>query len=142
METHTNGTKRGKVIFYLLILGFLLIMLFLDNFNTLFPVEGTNIEKTDAYIERSFYFNVVNAIVHIAFTFIVVYMGKLIIKSGKFPPNGMPIPYRIKITYVKNPNYIWLVIGILLLMFLLNIFSGFYEWYAVNELWEGIKKDG
>ena len=142
MDTHIDGTKQGKVIFYSLLLGFLLVMLLLDNFNNLFPVEGTQTQKIDINIERNFSFNIINTIIHIAYSFIVIYMGRLIIKCGRFPPKGMSVPYRIKITYINSPIKVWLVVGVLLVMFAVNIFSGFYEWYVINELWDGIKKDG
>ena len=142
MDTHIDGTKQGKAIFYSILLGFLLIILLLDNFNNLFPVEGTQTQEIDINIERNFYLNIVNTIIHIAYSFIAIYMGKLIIKSGRFPPKGMPVPYRIKITYVNNPNKVWLVVGVLLFMFAVNIFFGFYKWYVINELWDGINKYG
>ena len=134
MNEYHEATTKGKVYFYSLILFGLFGTLIGQNFNTLFPVTGSQVEQLLATGNRYFYVALINAVLLSLLTVLVIYIAVQTHKHKQYPPPNIHVPFRHKVKLIIHPYKIWLCASFYVAFFLVQIFMGLQSSYQFNQL--------
>jgi len=134
MSEYLESTIKGKVYFYGAVILCLLISIFGQNLNTIFPITGTPIEQLLEVDRRSLYVSIVNAILSSFLIFLVIYIAVQTNKFKQYPPPNMHIPFRYKIKPINKPYKIWLCLSLYIFGFMSQIVLGLHASYESHQL--------
>lgn len=104
------------------------------------PLSSDASQMFDQLVERSLLAAVIGTVLFGAFSMVAVHFTRRAVKSGQWPPKGMSVPFRTKILEIKNPRNAWTYLGVLLLMFAVQIALPWYA-YAKQKAYYGELKE-
>ncbi len=85
-------------------------------------------------IDRAFRQSVIATSSYLALSVLVLVLSSMAIKERQWPLKKMPVPFRIKITEIRNPWKIWLAGGFIVVMFLFQIAISWLPYIALKNL--------
>jgi len=134
MNVYREATLKGKIYFYGLIISGLLVALFGQNLNTIFPITGTPIEQMIEIDQRYLIGAVFGTIVFFFLTIVAIYIAVQTNKYKQYPPPVMHVPFRHKIKPIKKPYKIWLCLSFYIYYFVSKIVLGLHTSYESHQL--------
>ncbi|MEW8424928.1 MAG: hypothetical protein AB2654_05105 [Candidatus Thiodiazotropha sp.] len=130
-EKYIEGTREGKrafVVFLIVIAAFVLLVYFLGS-NT----EAKDLGDLKAVLINHLPVLLTNTVFYIVLGWLIVKYSLSYLKHGFWPPPGLPVPFRTRVSYLKHPAIVKLFVLMVLLLFLLNIAINWYAWLSVYK---------
>jgi hypothetical protein len=132
MTRYIEPTLRSRQLFFLYVIllgGFALFVSHLDDI--LLPLLSCDpllaLEQT---IVWSLVSTILTTILYLSLSVTVIYYTRRAVQSGQWPAKGMTVPFRTKVTEIKNPRSAWLYLIIVLTIFTSSIVR---QWLAHDK---------
>lgn len=109
------------------------LVLFLQRFDTWFPISGTPQEKLVQSSDRALLAAIVVAVVYLTLSGIVVFEAIWMVRTRQWPPHGHLMPFRTPIKEIKNPIMVWVCAGSILTMCMGHIALQVYAWFLIDQ---------
>jgi Na+/H+ antiporter NhaC len=112
-------TPKTRQLFFLSLFFLGVLALAIPHIDDLLPPLSSNQTIVfEQVLSRSLMAAVLSTLFFVVFSGIAFHYTQRAIRSGQWPPKGMSVPFRIKITEIKNPRNAWALLIILLCLFL------------------------
>ena len=85
------------------------------------PLSADTAVAMDQALDRILLFAGLSTAFFSALSFCAIRYARRAVESRQWPPNGRSIPFRAKVRDIKNPRNVWLFLGMLLIIFALQI---------------------
>ena len=132
MERYIEGSYKARLVFFFVALLWAGLVLFLQRFDTWFPISGTPQEQLVQSSDRALLAAIIVTVFYLTLSGIVVFETIWTVRTRQWPPHGMP--FRTPIKEIKNPIMVWMFASSILAMYLGHIAIQVYAWYLTNEL--------
>lgn len=64
----------------------------------------------------------------------VIKLARLSIRDGRWPPSGIPMPFRTRIVTVTSPTMVWVIVALFLAPLLLSVAKSIYVWLKLSQI--------
>jgi len=118
MTRYVEPTLRTRQLFFLAVIslgGLLLASSRLDDI--LPPFSSEPLAALDQMLGRSLVAATLSTIYYALFSVVAIHYTRRAVESRQWPPNGMTVPFRLKVKEIKNPRNAWMFLAIILFMF-------------------------
>ncbi len=122
MTTYVEPNLGTRRVFFLavVLLGVLAFVVFrLEDF--LPPLSSDPLQALDQSTDRLLVATILNTLIHIAISVVAVSLTLRAVQSGQWPPKGMNVPFRKRVTEIKRPAVAWALLVILLSIFVAQV---------------------
>jgi cellobiose-specific phosphotransferase system component IIC len=132
MSSYRVPSTKGKIYFYSFI-AFVLAIYALDKYLfKLFTSSGSVTDQLQGVEQYSLISAIIGSVLAIVIFYLVYLFAKSMHQYKQFPPPNIEIPFKIKVTPIKQTNYIWPNAFIIFFMLSFYVFNGFHAWYFIR----------
>jgi len=134
MDRYVEGSTRAKVWYFIVCLAVALALVLV---NVLFPVPQkpwTQVSQVQAAAQRYLAGALLFAVLLVPWSFRIVALARLSIRHGRWPPPGIPMPFRTRVFSIARPTVVYVLVAMLLGIPLLVVATEFYAWYKLSQI--------
>src|SRR2546425_594390 len=134
MDRYVEGSTRAKVWYFIVCLAVALALVLV---NVLFPVPQkpwTQVSQVQATAQRYLAGALLFAVLLVPWSFRIVALARLSIRHGRWPPPGIPMPFRTRVFSIAHPTVVYILVAMLLGIPLLVVATEFYAWYKLSQI--------
>ncbi len=107
MKRYIEGSYKARLVFFLAFLLWAGLVLFLQRFDTWFPISGTLQEQLVQSSDRALLAAIVSTVFYLALSGLVVFEAIWTVRTRQYPPLGHLVPFRTPIREIKYPILVW-----------------------------------
>jgi hypothetical protein len=134
---------RARRWFWVIALAWVCVVAVLINFDRWFPVSGSSLDQIEQLMNRSLCAIILRVIFYLAMSLVVIVLTIATVRTKQWPPRGMPVPFRARVTEVRRPIFVWLYASIIVMLHLLMIATSVETWRiqsrALNQVIELVR---
>lgn len=118
MTTYVDPNPRTRRFFFiaLAVLGALALVAARIE-DLLPPLSNDPIQALDETTNRLLVATILNTLVNIVFSVIAVHLTRRAVQSRQWPPKGMNVPFRTRVTAIERPTVAWAFLAVVLCLF-------------------------
>lgn len=121
MDQYTQPSQRARHRLLLAVLVWVFVVLILNWFETIFPLQEATHKNLVQVERRSLFALLLNIGLYLAMTAVVLALAVRTVRCKQWPPTGMEVPFRTRIRAIHRPSNVWLLVAVILVTFSLNI---------------------
>jgi hypothetical protein len=135
---YVEPSNRPRRWFWIVALIWVCALAILVRFDELFPITGSSLNQIEALVKRSFFAAVFMMIVYLGMSLIIVFLAVRTIRTKQWPPRGMGVPFRTRVTEIRRPVFVWLYAAVMLFLLALQIGISVKKWQAQKRIHEEV----
>ena len=133
MDHYVEGSTRAKVWYFTICAAVALALVLVD---VLFPFPQkpwTQISQIQAAAQRYLAGALLFATLFVPWSFRIVALARLSIRHGCWPPPGISMPFRTRVS-IARPTVVYVLVAMALGAPLLAVTAEFYAWYKLSQI--------
>lgn len=113
------GTRR---VFFLAVVLFGVLAFAMSQLEDLLPpLSSDPLQALDQSTDRLLIATILNTFTHIVISVVAVYLTQRAVQSRQWPPKGMNVPFRTRVTEIKRPMVAWSLLVMVLSIFVAQV---------------------
>lgn len=134
MKRYIEASPKAKKVFFSVAVIWAGVALLLVVLNDWFSISGTPQEQSVQISNRALGLVVIKVVSYLALSTLVVLYACWTVRSRQWPPLGHPMPFRTQVREIKQPVWVWVLAGFLLLGYMAQMGTAIYSWSQINKL--------
>ena len=99
-----ESSPRVRNWFWFVVLIWISSVVFLDEFDKLFPISGTVQEQIETLVNRSKYALILQIAIYAVLSILVLILTLKVVRTRQWPPARMQVPFRMRVQEIHRPN--------------------------------------
>jgi hypothetical protein len=114
MTKYVEPTLRARQLFFLYLIGLGAFMVLADRLDELLPPISDDLTIAfDQILERTLVAAVLSTIFYAGIALAALHYARRALRSGRWPPEGMAVPFRTPIKEIRRPWKVWVYLAVL-----------------------------
>ena len=131
-----ESSPRARRWFWFVVLIWISLVVFLVEFDTLFPVSGTVQDQIATLVNRSRFALLSRIAFYVTFSIIILILAMKVVRTGQWPPAGMQVPFRTRVQEIHRPIKVWIYTISILILHSISVGLSIYTWQLRNQFFE------
>jgi hypothetical protein len=138
MDRYVEGSARARIWYLFACAALVLAAVLLPQFEVLFPWPQDTGAQLQALTRLQLIMTLVSVTLFVGLALLVIFLARLSIRHGSWPPPEFPVPFRMRVVPITSPLKFWSFFAMLLGLLLLPVGAQVYFWYTLFKITQSL----